>query len=351
MGFTDRKLETAIFGLAILVVGGLGYLLKSPVQTILEESADVVYEMPRPKASFLAALFNLDDREVSRRYVNPFAKKKADIKKPVEAPKATPVAPKAVAQKKADIKKKDEKNIKKVDVQIVGDDAPTGLSDDGGFWVPHSSNPQRYEDTAGKQSSPTPKQVKNVLSGNQWRALILAQPTKSNMAKFVEAYNAKAVDDVTFYTIVTDLFRDNKAENQELGLMAVKAVYSAKSFAVTSQFYDQLAPGVQEKAHVYLLSYAVTPRLPILLTSLQNSNAEVVATAAQVVLAGYQKAKDGISPTPDPRLARGDVTVNSVTGYAKFLPIFQQLALSQDSVIAGLANTALSQIQVAVAAL
>jgi hypothetical protein len=307
--------------------------------------------MPRPTKSFLASLFDLGDRQVTRKYVNPFAKKKAEAKKTVEAPKAAPAAPKAVAQKKADTKKKDDKSAKKVEVQIVGEDAPVGLGDSDGFWAPHPSAPQRYEDTAGKQNSPSPKQTKNSLSGSQWRALILAQPTKSNVAKLVEAYNAKEIEDATFYTIVTDLFRDNKAEYQELGLTAMKSVYSAKSFSVTSMYYDQLAPEVQEKAHAYLLSYAVNSRFPILMTSLQNPNAEVVATAVQVVLDGYQKAKDGISPTADPRLSRGDVTVNSVAGYSKFLPVFQLLSQSQDTVIAGLANTALSQIQVAVAAL
>lgn len=351
MSFTERKFETAILGLSILMVGGLGYLFKSPVHAILSEAADVVYEMPRPTKSFLASLFDLGDREVSRRYVNPFAKKKTDDKKTAEAPKAAPAAPKAVAKKKAEEKKKDEKADKKVDVKIVGDDAKEGLGDSDGLWASPPAVLQRAEEVAGNQNPDESKQNKNALSGSQWRALILAQPTKENVAKLVEAYNAKYVDDSTFYTIVTDLFRDNKVENQELGLMAVKAAYNGQSFSVTAQYYDQLAPGVQEKAHAYLLSYAVTSRLSILMTALQGGHAEVVATAAQVVLEGYQKAKNGLSPTTDPRLSRGDVSVNSVASYSKFLPIFQQLSLSQDPEISGLANTALSQIQVAVAAL
>ncbi len=42
---------------------------------------------------------------------------------------------------------------------------------------------------------------------------------------------------------------------------------------------------------------------------------------------------------------------NSLAGYSKFVPIFQQLAQSTDPVIRELANTALSQLGTAVATL
>lgn len=350
MAFTDRKLEISIVGLSIVLVGGLGYLLKAPVQAVLAE-AEVSYEMPRPKTSFLAALFDLGDREISRKYVNPFAKKeKKEAKKAAEVAKAPVVPPKAVAKAKKDDKKKDEAAKKKVDVQIVGADTKGGLGEDN-LMAPAGKPGQPLESTPEVVDARADKQAKNEISGAQWRALILAQPTKENIAKLVAAYNAKEVDDQTFYTIVTDLYRDNKSENQAMGLMAVKAVYNDKSFAVTAQYYDQFSAEVQASAHTYLLSYGVSSRLPILMSSLQSSNIEVVSTAVEVVLDGYQKAKSGVSPLSDPRTARGDVTMNSVSGYAKFLPVFQKLSQSADPVIAGLANTALGQIQTSVAAL
>ncbi len=85
MSFTDRKLEIAIGGSILVLILAMGYLLKTPVQAVLGEQ-DVVYEMPRPKRSFLAALFDLGDREVSRTYKNPFnKKKKAEEKKTAES--------------------------------------------------------------------------------------------------------------------------------------------------------------------------------------------------------------------------------------------------------------------------
>ncbi|MBV2168612.1 MAG: hypothetical protein KUL82_07885 [Bdellovibrio sp.] len=351
MSFTDRKLETAILGFAIIMVGGMGYLLKAPVQAALG-GQDVVYEMPRPKTSFLASLFDLGGREVSRNYVNPFSKKKEDGKKAVQAtkPAQAPAKP-AVAQKKKEAPKKSEDPRKgKVDVQVVAAERAKGLGDDG-FMADSGSAPQRVENSGKNQNVAEQQQTKNTLSGDQWRALMMAQPSKENMAKLLEAYSKKEVDDQTFYTIVTDLFRSNKVETQALALMAVKSNYSLKSFSVTSQYYDQLTPELQQQAHAYLLNYAVSARLAILMAALQSSDVEVVGTAAQVVLAGYQNAKGGVVSSGDPRNSRGDITVNSISGYSKFIPIFQQLAQSHDSAIVTLANTALSQIQSAVASL
>src|SRR5438445_9608298 len=129
MSFTDRKLEIATYALVAVMIGGLGYIFKTPVQAVLGNS-DVSYEMPRPK-SFLATLFGLglEDREINRKYVNPFDKKKADAKKAADAKAAAPSAPKAVAQKKAETKKAaDAAKKSSVDVNVVGADVNPGLS-------------------------------------------------------------------------------------------------------------------------------------------------------------------------------------------------------------------------------
>lgn len=352
MGLKDRKLEIAMVALAVVMAGGMGHLLKNPVQSVMNETADIVYEMPRPKNSILSVLFDLSDRLVTRKYVNPFAKKKkAEAKKTVQTPAKPPVvAPKTAQKKKVEEKKKDETVSPKVDVQIVGSDPSSPETNEltGSFPVVAV---KQVKANANTQNAPTENQTGNIVSGNQWRALVLAHPTEENINKLVQAYKSKEVDDTTFYMIVTDLFRDNKIENQKLGLLAVKSTYSVKSFSTTAQYFDQLAPEVQESANSYLMSYAVTSRLPVLMQTLESSNTEVVATATQVVIEGYEKAKKGISPGQDPRTQRGDVVMNSTSSYSRFLPIFQQLALSSDTVIAGLANTALSQIQISVAAL
>lgn len=351
--FSDNKIEIAIVGFAAVLVVGAGYLLKSPVQSILEETNQVSYEMPRPKTSFFAALFGLGDREIDRKYVNPFVKKTGkDDKKnaAVAAPTGTQVkaptktgAPKNAANKMTDISKKNQ-----VDVQIVGDTPTNSMSDSNDF---NGGVAPSYVDNGGGGSAAAQKDQRNKLDGNQWRALVMAQPTKENVLKLLEAYQSKEVDDQTFYTIVVDLFKNNKPEVQSYGLYAVKSAVNLKSFTVTAEYYDKLAPEVQTQANSYLLSYSVSGRLPILLSALQSSNPVVVSTAAEVVLEGHKNAKDGTNMNLDPRSSRGNVMANSVSEYVKFIPVFKKLSESQDPAIANLANTALSQIQNPVAAL
>lgn len=345
MSFTDKKLEIAIVGFAIVMVGGMSYLLKSPVQNVMKE-LEVVYEMPRPK-SILAALFDLGDREISRDYKNPFEKKKADAKKAEVQAAAQKPAAKTAAKKKDNSKAPTEIKKPSVEVNVVGaDENRANLGEDITVGDGNGNN-QIAEDTSGNNKQAEPN--KTNLSGDQWRALLQAQPTRENVVKLLAAYEAKEVDDQTFYTIVTDLLRGNKSETQLLGLLALKGAYSAKSFAVAAQYHDSLAPEVQTQVQTYMMTYAASGRLPYLMSALQTNNADVVTAAAQVVMQGYAAAKTGTNLS-DPRGSRGDVVANSVESYSKFVPIFQQLAQSQDSEIAGLASAALSQIQTAAVA-
>lgn len=353
MSFADKKLEMSILGLSIIMVAGVSYLLKSPIKSVIEDVEAVIYEMPRPKNSFLAALFDLGEREVSRKYVNPFAKKKEEVKKAPEAAKTAAVTPKkAVAQvAKKEQKKSEEVQKKQVDVQVVGD-APETKWEDDGFFATTGQNKSRVAGSGGSSEKKIQtQQTKNNMSGAQWRSLLMAQPTTENVSKFLQAYQVQEVDDQTFYQVVGDLFRSNKVETQALGLSAVKFVYSPVSFSLTAQHYEQMTPELQQKAHEYLMSYGVAGRLPFLMSVLQGNNPVAVEAAVQVVVDGYSKAKDGVVPTADPRIVRGEVATNSVAGYSKFVPIFQQLAQSADAGIANIAKSALSQIQTAVAAL
>ncbi|WP_413568724.1 hypothetical protein ACLWBD_14580 [Bdellovibrio sp. HCB117] len=351
MGFKDNKLETAIIGLSIVMVGALGYVLRTPVQSAIAE-LEVIYEMPRPKTSFLAALFDLGDREISRKYVNPYAKKKEDAKKTADAKNAAvPVKP--VAQKKAEAKKKaDEAPKKTVDVQIVGADEPTGFGDDG-FMNSGTGSGQQFVDNSGN-NNPKNEQTgadKETLTGDQWQARLRAQPTAENVAQLVAAFSRSEVSESIFYSIVADLYSSNKAETQALGLEAVKSLYNSRSFAVTAKYYEQMTPELKSKADKYLAGYAVTARLGILKSVLQSNDSSVVEAALQVVIEGYQSAKGGVTPNTDPRNSRGDVTTNAVAGYSQFVPLFQQLAQSSDATIANLAATGLGQLQTAVASL
>lgn len=350
MSFADKKLEYAIFALVAVLIGGLGYLFKTPVQAVLANQ-DVVYEMPRPK-SFLATLFGLglEDREISRNYVNPFDKKKKDAAKKAEEAKKTAAVAAKTAQKTASTKKADDTKKPKVEARVVGNDQQNGLS---GSDIANGANgafgggPTASAVGAGATSNQDQKDI----TADQWRSLISSQPTKENVGKLLAAYMNGDVDAGTFYEIVTDLLKNNKSETQALGLYAVASVYSSQSFTVVAANYDQLTSENQSTAHTYLLGYASSTRSSILLSAMKSSTAEVVDLALQVVIAGYQTAKTSSSSTTTDGRSRGNtVTASNVTSdYTKYVTQLQALAKSSDAAIASLASSALSQIQTIVA--
>lgn len=349
MAFTDRKLETGILVLSVVLFGGLGYVLKTPVQSVIL-GQDVVYEMPRIKKSFLASLFDLGDREIERTYKNPFAKKQEEAKKKAEdAKKAQAVAAAKAAAKAATAKKAPEAKRPTVEINTVQSVPAKQWSDDSKQNYAGRMNQNYYGHVGNSGGETIPD--KGAMSRDQWRALLMAQPTAENVSKLVAAFSQEEVDAETFYVIVEDLFKANKSETQTLGLMAAKSFYNNRGFILTTQYMDQFTTELQNEARVYLMSYGVASRLGVLASILKGADVEALAMAAQVVVAGYQNAKNGTPLSTDPRTSRGDVVANSVGGYSQFIPIFQDLATHQDSVIASVANEALSRMQNNVAAL
>lgn len=349
MGFSDKKFEITVGALVLVMVAALGYVVKTPVEKAIANS-DFTFEMPRPKA-FFASLFDLNGREVSRTYVNPFDKKKKEDAKKPEVAKALPAPkPAAAVAKKAAPKKEDAAKKPTVDVNVVQDSPHDGVGSDG--LRPNAKNGKEGANgAAAGDTAATDTTDTNKNSADQWRALLNAQPTKENVDKMVAAVKAGELDSASFYSIVADLLKNNKADTQKMGIYALSASgYKSQAFVLASEHYEQLAPEAQTAAHTYLVSYATKGYLTILQGALQSSNTAVVEVAAQVVIEGYQAAKSGNASAP-PRSSRGDEVASAASGYSKFVPIFQSLARSGDAAIAQLANSALSQIQTSVASL
>ena len=357
MNISDRKIEISIVVFSIILIGGLGNLLKTPVQSALGLQ-DVSYEMPRPKASFFASLFELGERAISRKYINPFKDKEAAKKAAAADAKKKEEAKKNIAQAKKAAQKKKTAQLKKpkVEVDVYGVDPQVAVSDqsphlgDGGYGA---GNALAHQDPRTAEKGPIKEENKDKLSVDQWRALIMAQPTPENVGKMVKAFTLEELSAEGFYSIVAELYRDNRTDVQKLGMMAAKASYNLSAFTVTSQAYESLPPELQTEARNYLMSYGSAARLSVLASALKSSNAVTVELAAEVVMEAHKNSTTGESPGYgiDPRSQRGDIHVSSPNNFAQFVPIFQQLANSTDSQIAGLAAAALSQMQSLVAGL
>ncbi|MNS53034.1 hypothetical protein D3C72_857770 [compost metagenome] len=352
MDFTDKKFEIAIVTMAVVMVGGFGYLFKSSGAAKLI-TQDVVYEMPRPK-SFVGSDFDLSDRDIDRQYKNPFDKKnKDDAARAVNAQGTQPAAKADDKKKQAAAKKSEEKKKPKVDINVV-EGSDNRMSDDGGLTSSPNSYGQTGGQVAGGEISQPKKEEKDKdkLSPGQWRSLIASEPTQANVSKLIQAYSAGEIDEASYLAIVGDLFASNKSESQALGIYAVNYVYSPRAFGMVTTNMDKLDSTNKAQAEGYLMAYTKGSRLNLLASALQSSSAAVVTKAAQVVIAGYEQAKSGSPTSTDPRDGRGNSgTSTSLAAYSRFVPIFQSLAQSNDAGIANLANSALGQLQTVVASI
>lgn len=345
---TDRKLEIAMFAMAAILFGGLSSLFKSP-KSIESQEQDIVYEMPRPK-NFVSAGFDLNGREIDRDYINPFAKKakKAEAVK-AEVKKAAQTAAEA-KKKTAAAKKKEEAKKPQVAVNVVNDKPGSTLSADSAVARGGGYYGNVAQASPAEAASPNAADDKNKTSPDQWRALMSAQPTAQNLAKLIAALVKGDVDQKTFNTIVADLLSSSKPEVQDLGIAAANYSFSVATFSLVANKIDSLTGNTKTQAEGYLMSYTAGSRLNILAAALKSSDHETVMTAAEIVLRGYSQAKNGTTPAST-RPGRGDVATSSVANYAQFVPVFKTLAQSTDGAIAGIAQTALGQIQTNVASL
>lgn len=356
MSFAENKLEISIAGLVIVLAGGVFHLF-SGMKSRPQVESDIVYEMPRPK-NFQGSDFDLSNREISRNYVNPFVKKEAKTmakgnEKPAD-PKvqaAEKAKKKAAAVAAATAKKKSAVTSRVVDGTTksgFGSDSGAGGSQYGNTVNRGVATPQNVAGAgAATDSDPAAKEDEGGLSPDQWRALLLAQPTKANMLKLIGARNKAQVDGATYNAIIADLLKTSNAETQDVGLYGAKTFPTSESFVIVAQAESTLTAENKTNAEAFLQTYGKGSRVPALMAVLQMNDANVVNKAAQIFMTGYQQAKNGTTPISDPRNGRGEVTSNSLANYLKFIPVFQALSQSSDSSLASVANSVLAQMQMA----
>lgn len=345
MDFVENKFEISVAALVLLMVYGMGTLLKNSWGNPALDSADVVYEMPRPK-SFQGTGLDLSDREIDRRFVNPFEKKKAEA---AAAAKAAGVQAKATAKAadqakknaaaKAAAAKKPQVTARVIAKSNNGMTAseeltnnPTGYSYGGGSF----GGPKQ----AANNNATNANEDDNKMSADQWRSLLSAQPTKANMEKLIAAFKKSEIDESGFYTIIDDLLKSNKPESQALGLSGAQAFPTARSFVIVNQNNEHFTAELKTQSDAFLASYGQASRVAVLAGVLQSNDIESVTKATQIIITSYQQTTSG--GTNGGRPGRGEVNISSVSSYQKFIPLFQKLAQSSDSALAALANSALS---------
>lgn len=355
MESTNRYLTGMILATAAVMFGGFTFL-RGAVKTYGPLDPDISYSMPRPKnkSALYTWLFGLEGREIKYNEVNPFKDKKdaatiagakASVRKDQKgAPKIDPK--KAVKDARANTPIAAPK-APEVTVNVVNanpENSVRGTADVNGGMTPGAVSAPLGNAAAAPAGGDNSPQELDGMSPAQWRALVVAQPSKENVKKLIEAFNKKEVDANTLYLIMNDLLQSSNADSQNAGLLLAQEVPSLKSYSAVAVNYDKLNTANKAKADTYFATYMQVSRLPVLAMALKSTDPVVVQHAVQTMVTGLQKVKPGTG-TPDNRPSRGVVSTARPNVYAQFIPILQSLIQGSDSSVAGLAQSALTQIQ------
>jgi hypothetical protein len=338
MEFRESKLEFTVIILAGFLLFGVISIFRYFERPSQIETADVVYEMPRPIKTEITTDFTLGDREIIRQYIN---QPKPGGQAAINANNPAQPAPQKKAAKKNDKKAAAEaqKKRSRLDINVIDGDDVDRMSDTEvnpptvGAQV-QGASPQQPAEGEGK------KPGKNL---DEWRALLLSQPTRKNMEDFISAWRAGEINAQGFYQVVNELILTKKRETQNIALMALQAVPHVQTFATIARNFNNFTPENQTLANNILLSYAQPSRLGALSDALELNDLVVVTRAAEVVTIALDRAKSGQGQNP--RQARGQTTQVSLEPFAQFVPTFQQWRQSGDATLVNLANSFLSRWQ------
>jgi len=350
MNWQDNKFEISVIaglGLTLFVL----FSLFSPIGSRPGfETKDIAYEMARPN-SFTPGEYDLSQREIDRQYVNPFEKASAPTNS-ANSKQSVVTGKKPDAKKGKNNKKIQAQNKKKpgVDVNVV-DNTKSTLSDSEKnttsdanqlvFNEPNKPNQNRNK----KENANEDQKNKDQRSPDQWKALLLAEPTYDNMRKLMRAYSDQEIDEASYYKIVQALIENQNPQTQSVGLYGAQGFSTLQSFTIIVKSNDVLSGNAKKFADQILVGYNKPQSVGVLGQALRSNDEAVVMKAAEIISTGIQKYKNGESIAEGNRTSRGDVKIKSASQYSVLVPILQQLANTPNASVSQLAGSLLSQIQ------
>ncbi len=343
MDFKESKLEIVIVTAAVLLLFSMMSLFKSISPSSQIETKKIVYEMPRPMSPELESDFDLANREITREYLNGEFKGVADKNKPVAGiPAKTPDKKDKTKDNKKSSKNVAKKSQLKVDI-IPGTESYNRFSEEN-FANTKVNNSKNVNKQAVKenQNSPENKEEdkKKAMSIEEWRQLLMAEPTLANMNKFLMAFRKKEILSDEYYGLSQELVVSAKKEHQAAGLYALQSSPSVTSFSMIVKNLPLLSEEARITGQQILLSYSQPQNLGYLSQALQSSDPEVVKHAAEAITYGLAKVK---KVPKDPKAPPGEVAASSVVqSYGRFLQVFETWQQSGDQMLMGLAQNFLS---------
>jgi hypothetical protein len=339
MDFRNSKLElTVIIFAGLFLIGVFGFFRMFGSSSHIETENDVVYEMPRPIKSEIETEFTLGDRDVIREYVQHKEKNKK-VQAPPKKNVPGQVKP-TVGIANAGYKNPADYNRKpKVEITEAVQRADHRMSDSGEAYTGPTQISQPNLAQTKAQEQPPKDDDKKVKTLDEWKQLLLAEPTKKNMNDFIKAWRSNEVEAAGFYQVSQALLATKEKNHQATALYGLALVPHVMSFAMIAKQEGNLTPENKTAANQILMSYATPQRLSVLDQALKMNDPVVLKKAAEVITAGLAMARSG--HTNDPRQARGDTATTEASNeaYKRFLPTFQQWLQSGDNTLMTMANS------------
>lgn len=195
---------------------------------------------------------------------------------------------------------------------------------------------------------PEEQPEKEKLTADQWKSLVLSQPTQANILLLVEAQKNNEIDIDSFLQIAETLIRDNSEEKKKLGILALTSTLSAESFALAVKTQGTLGVELQKVLQDYLFSYNRPQGIMILDQVLKSTDVDVRNAAAQTITRAVEVIRSGqpLFSSASTRGSRGEASsTTSLTNYRRLLPTLQWLATNPSSGLTQWAQGLLSQLQ------
>jgi hypothetical protein len=362
----ERSFINAMIGIVAIALF-LSFLILKPQEQKAASFVDEILtvNMPRPVKDFLLG-FSLEGRKIIREIedlnANQKVKKATQTESAKNGTKAAVETKKTAAEKKRDENRRREYLAKQAEIRnfrlrVVQESdryrkelvrreldklnrESQLLEQSAGEFRKQSNSPEKFE--------PEDQPEKEKLTADQWKSLVLSQPTQENILRLVNALKMDEIDNLSFIEIATTLIRDNSEEKKKLGVMALTSSLSVESFSSAVKLQSSLTGSLQKTIQDYLFSYNRLQGIVILDQALKSSDVEVRTAAADMISRAVTAIRSGqpLFSNSTGRGSRGEASSSTtLNSYRRLLPTLQWLVTNPNLGLTQWAQGLLSQLQ------
>lgn len=355
--------------LALITVGLMAFFflmwmqVGSPNRSLsqIESNTSINYQMARPEESF--SEYSLADRSIDHTY-EALAKKaqaqnknsnkniSADELKKLVAKNVTPAKKTAAAQKATTPPSAQTKKEEKTAVESNAEAASSDVASDKNTKNEEPLLETSALDNADKNKADKNPQLpgqknKNKKTYAQWRALLISQPTRENVALVVEAYKKNEITLDEYQALSQELVSQSDPTVKGIGLLALRSVPSLQSFSQMVHIQNQLSTANQAYVEQAYLTYLQPQNIGVLNQALLTQDKTLILKSLNLLGINLQKYHQGdYTSFVDARYRRDNGgSAISIATYRALLPALTTLSASQDQSLSALAQQVANLIQ------